>query len=77
MDRMAVRLSRLWRWRLLSVWLLAVPALAGPAPWYVWRSKLDGKELCAQASPGPGWVQQGGPFIDADCRRLPPRLLPM
>lgn len=52
-------------------------AQAGPAPWYVWRSKLDGKEVCAQASPGAGWIQQGGPFLDADCRKLPPRLLPM
>jgi len=57
--------------------LLAGLAQAGPAPWFVWRSKLDGKEVCAQASPGAGWVQQGGPFFDADCRKLPPRLLPM
>lgn len=57
--------------------LLGGLAQAGPAPWFVWRSKLDGKEVCAQASPGSGWVQQGGPFLDADCRKLPPRLLPM
>jgi hypothetical protein len=57
--------------------LLAGLAQAGPAPWFVWRSKLDGKEVCAQASPGAGWVQLGGPFFDADCRKLPPRLLPM
>lgn len=57
--------------------LLTGLAHAGPAPWFVWRSKLDGKEVCAQASPGAGWVQQGGPFLDADCRKLPPRLLPM
>jgi len=57
--------------------LVAGLVQAGPAPWYVWRSKLDGKEVCAQASPGAAWVQQGGPFLDADCRKLPPRLLPM
>lgn len=61
----------------LAACLLAGLAQAGPAPWFVWRSKLDGKEVCAQASPGAGWVQQGGPFLDADCRKLPPRLLPM
>jgi len=62
---------------LLSSLLAGWNAQAGPAPWFVWRSKLDGKELCAQASPGAGWVQQGGPFLDASCRKLPPRLLPM
>lgn len=61
----------------LAACLLVGLAQAGHAPWFVWRSKLDGKEVCAQASPGAGWVQQGGPFLDADCRKLPPRLLPM
>ncbi|RUP23789.1 MAG: hypothetical protein EKK45_28050 [Curvibacter sp.] len=65
-----------WPWGLIACLLVGL-AQAGPAPWFVWRSKLDGKEVCAQTSPGSAWVQQGGPFLDSDCRKLPPRLLPM
>ncbi|MCF7200730.1 hypothetical protein [Pseudomonas oligotrophica] len=31
------------------------PALAGPAPYYQWQSKLDGTVICRQTSPGDGW----------------------
>lgn len=62
---------------LCSLGALAPSLWAGPAPWYVWRSQLHGQELCAQTSPGEAWVRQGGPFVDADCRRSPPRLKPM
>ncbi len=40
---------------------------AAPAPWYVWRSKLNGAEHCAQASPGYGWARDRGPFRDLHC----------
>ncbi len=49
---------------------LAAGALAGPAPWYRWRSKLDGKTACAQTSLGAGWERAAGPFRDSDCRKL-------
>lgn len=42
-------------------------ALAAPAPWFVWRSKLDGREHCAQTSPGQGWERVRGPYRDLRC----------
>lgn len=45
-------------------------ALAGPAPWYKWRSKLDGKQFCAQTSLGHGWEKAGGPYKDSHCTKL-------
>lgn len=41
--------------------------LAGPAPWYKWRSKLDGKQVCAQTSLGKGWEKASGPYSDSHC----------
>lgn len=65
---------------------LTTPALAEPAPWFVWRSKLNGHEHCAQASPGPGWERVRGPYRDVRCsqpaaatadpRRPVPTILP-
>ena len=57
--------------RLLAALLLCLsaPASAAPAPWHLWRSKYDGKEVCTQASPGPGWEHSRGPFRDARCTR--------
>jgi len=49
---------------------VCVAALAGPAPWYTWRSKADGKQFCAQTSLGPGWEKAGGPFKDSHCTKL-------
>ena len=49
---------------------VAAAALAAPAPWYQWRSTLDGKLACLQASPGAGWVKAGGPYDDARCQPL-------
>lgn len=42
---------------------------AGPAAWYKWRSVLSNNDVCAQFSPGPGWVRVLGPFEDAACRK--------
>ena len=47
--------------------LLALPALAQPAPWHKWRSKNNGVEVCAQTRPGPGWVHARGPYRDLNC----------
>ena len=57
----------------------SAPALAAPAPWYWWRSQVDGARVCAQTSPGPGWQQDSAPFDGPGCRPrtrvlvLPPR----
>jgi hypothetical protein len=45
-------------------------ALAGPAPWFQWRSKLDGKQVCAQTGLGHGWEKAGGPYQDSHCTKL-------
>ena len=41
--------------------------LAGPAPWYQWRSKIDGKLVCAQTTLGSGWEKASGPYADSHC----------
>ena len=43
-------------------------AQAAPAPWYKWRSKLGTGKICAQTSPGKGWVKLRAPYKDAGCR---------
>ena len=47
--------------------LTAGAILAAPAPWYKWKSKLDGKVFCFQTSPGEGWERLSGPYKDARC----------
>ena len=44
-------------------------ALAAPAPWHWWKSRLDGRLYCAQTSPGNGWVRADGPFDNAQCKK--------
>jgi hypothetical protein len=56
--------------RTLALGVLAAmcaTAFADPAPWYYWRSKITHDRVCAQFSPGNGWVQDGGPYKDARC----------
>lgn len=48
---------------------LSLGAVAAPAPWYLWRSKVDGKTFCFQVSPGEGWERVDGPFRDARCKK--------
>lgn len=43
-------------------------AQAAPAPWYWWRSKIDGARTCAQVSPGDGWERDSGPFDGPGCQ---------
>jgi hypothetical protein len=53
--------------------VLTSPALvAEPAHWFKWQSKLNGKIICKQVSPGEGWQQHAGPFSDAQCRKPVP-----
>jgi len=53
---------------LAPLWLAGM-AVAAPAPWYQWRSLLNGTRVCAQTSPGEGWARDDGPYSDAACRR--------
>jgi len=43
-------------------------AHAGPAPYWRWESKVDGRLICAQVSPGDGWKRFNGPYNNARCR---------
>jgi hypothetical protein len=58
-----------------AVLLLALATLGGgpgaaPAPWWKWRSKIDGQLICSQTQLGPGWEKTYGPFRDARCEKL-------
>jgi hypothetical protein len=44
------------------------PAWAAPAPWYRWQS-VTGAKVCAQTSPGPGWVRLEVTYVDPRCLR--------
>jgi hypothetical protein len=61
----------------LAILLLAVTAalastaaLARPAWWYLYQSRVDGQRACSQSPLGEGWVQMAGPFKDAHCEKL-------
>lgn len=59
------------RFELLSLALflvLSLPAEAGPAPWYKWRS-VTGDTVCAQTSPGAAWVRLERTYVDPQCQR--------
>ena len=56
---------------LVAAALFALPALAAPAPWFYWRSKVDGVRICAQTSPGIGWEEDGGPYEGPQCSTKP------
>ena len=43
---------------------------AAPAPWFQWRSKVDGALVCSQTPLGPGWEKANGPFRDSHCEKL-------
>jgi hypothetical protein len=50
--------------------LTAAVAHAGPAPWFEWRSKIDGKLVCSQTPLGAGWEKARGPYRDSHCVKL-------
>lgn len=52
-----------------ALMLCCAVASAGSAPWYKWRSTLSETDVCAQVSPGEGWVKILGPFKDSACRK--------
>ena len=57
---------------LILLWVLLVvvsaPSQAAPAPWYYWRSTYDGARVCAQTSPGQGWVRDSTAFEGPGCQ---------
>jgi hypothetical protein len=65
-----IRFIRQFTFLLTLILLGLQPSLAEPAYWFKWQSKLNGKMLCKQVSPGEGWQQHAGPFYDAQCRNL-------
>ncbi|WP_440107599.1 hypothetical protein [Acidovorax sp. BL-A-41-H1] len=52
----------------LAGWSLAFAVSAAPAPWYYWRSTVDGARVCAQVSPGPGWERDSAPYEGPGCQ---------
>lgn len=58
----------------LLLLLLCTTSAAQQAPWYQWQSKITGSLICAQHSPGEGWVQQAGSFRTAGhCKQALPQ----
>ena len=55
---------------LFALVVLLAPLLvqAAPAPWYYWRSLVDGQRVCAQISPGPGWEQDSAAYEGPGCQ---------
>ncbi len=53
----------------LGLGLYCAGLLAGPAPWYIWRSKVDGARVCHQTPLGPGWEVVAGPYRDSHCEK--------
>ena len=45
-------------------------ALARPAWWYLYQSRLDGQRACSQTPLGEAWLKMAGPFKDAHCEKL-------
>ena len=52
-----------------AISLFSLGAIAQPAPWYKWKSKLNKKITCQQTSPGDGWTKDSGPYKDARCEK--------
>jgi hypothetical protein len=50
------------------VWLTSLLVQAAPAPWYHWRSLVDGSRVCAQTSPGQGWERDSAAFDGPGCQ---------
>ena len=63
-------MKNLKRWVVLALILGCGVLAAEPAPWWKWRSKIDGSLICSQTPLGPGWEKAHGPFRDARCEKL-------
>lgn len=54
----------------LALMLCCAQPQAGPAPYWTWQSKLDGKTACSQTPLGSGWEKLRGPYKDSRCEKL-------
>ncbi|MBQ5939746.1 MULTISPECIES: hypothetical protein [unclassified Massilia] len=54
---------------LAALVLFSHMAVAAPAPYYQWRSTLNGALACSQTPLGEGWVKASGPYRDAHCEK--------
>ena len=63
-------MTNLKRLTVLALLLGCAGLAAEPAPWWKWRSKIDGALVCSQTTLGPGWEKAYGPFRDARCEKL-------
>ncbi|GAA4424343.1 hypothetical protein GCM10023090_17750 [Acidovorax lacteus] len=57
-----------WAGGALAWLLIASAAEAAPAPWFYWRSLVDGARVCAQTSPGPGWERDSEAYDGPGCQ---------
>ncbi|MDP3538255.1 MAG: hypothetical protein Q8S26_06075 [Azonexus sp.] len=58
------------RLNLLLISLLiavSMPSQARPAPWYWWAGSTKNAKVCAQTSPGSGWLREARAFKDSHC----------
>lgn len=53
----------------IAMTVVAATAMAQPAPWHKWQSKVNGKIVCEQTSPGDGWRWVSGPYKDSRCTK--------
>jgi hypothetical protein len=51
----------------LALSIVSSSALAGRAAWHEWKNLTSGATVCAQTSPGKGWVIFSGPYTDLKC----------
>ncbi len=51
----------------LALSIMSSSVLAGPAAWHEWKNLTTGAIVCAQTSPGKGWVIHSGPYTDLKC----------
>lgn len=54
----------------IMVLIFSTFAWAGDAPWWEWKNLESGSIVCAQTSPGKGWVKYTGPYVDLRCTTL-------
>ncbi len=55
--------------RFLALFLVSTQLAAAPAPFWQWRSKLDGALACSQVPLGSGWEKVSGPYRDSHCEK--------
>jgi len=73
LQRQAAMLGAMKKLCMMAIGLVLAGAsaalLAAPAPWYKWRSKIDGQQVCWQTPLGRGWEKATGPYQDSHCEK--------